>query len=131
LIVVIKYHTTLPAQQIDDALRRSGLCVVRIPDTIIEFEITHRGVEVVAENMRYVMYQERDFCRDMLEFTVDGRWECRAWQEGFDGLSHFEVIDKAGDPFRIHDATEYNTKYAAMLTPPANERRKKLILLCL
>lgn len=134
--MVVKYHTTVPAQQIDDELRRSGRCRVRLPNTIIEFEITHRGVEVVAENMRYVMHQYRDVHREWVTFsvTVDGRCECTT-HEGFDGQVHFYVLDKAGDPMTVVGVDQYGSpkreQYSIdRLTSPANEKRKKVLLLC-
>jgi hypothetical protein len=99
--MVTKAHTSIPAREIDAEMRRRGCCVVHLPNTAIRFEISVRGVEVNADGMRYVMQQQRDLNRDCITFrvTVDGRWECLAAQEGFDGMSYFEVLDKAGDPF--------------------------------
>jgi hypothetical protein len=107
---------------------------VRLPNTSLEFEITRRGVEVNAEGMRYVMYQERNIERDSIVFsvTVDGRWVCRVSQCGYDGTSTFEVLDKCGDPI-VRNDDYWEKEYAAafqtpLLTSPANEKRKVLLL---
>ena len=128
--MVAKTHTSIPAKQIDDEMRRCGRCVVRLPNTTLEFELSSRGVEVNADGMRYVMYQERNIERDCITFrvTVDGRWECLATQKGYDGMSYFEVLDKAGDPFYFYRPGEYVSVGA--LASPANEKRK-VLLLCL
>lgn len=120
--MVTKSHITVQEKYIADELRRLGRCVVRLPNTAIEFEISHRGVEVVADGTRYMMLRDRDICYDRVEFYVKihNRWECRATQESFDGLRHFEVIDKAGDPF------EHSME--CLLKAPSNDKRKKVLL---
>lgn len=134
--MAVKYHTTVPAQHIDEELRRSGRCRVRLPGTIIEFEITHHGVEVVVEGTRYVMHQERDFERDGIVFfvTIDQRWVCRASQYGYDGTSTFEVLDKAGDPFEHRNDAYWEKEYTAAFQMPLlaspDDKRKKVLLLC-
>jgi hypothetical protein len=124
--MVTKTHTSLPAKTIDDEIRRCGRCLVRLPNTHLEFELTRRGVEVNAGGTRYVMHQARDFERDGVVFsvTVDGRWVCKASQYGYDGTSTFEVLDWAGDPF--YRPGEYVS--VGTLASPANEKRKVLLL---
>lgn len=131
--MITKRHTAVPpVQYIDDELRRSGRCVVRLPNTAIEFEITYRGVEVVFDGSRYVMMCDRDIRYDRMEFYVKihNRWDCRAMQEGIGSVSHFEVIDKAGDPLEAED-TDWvrGAQYYPDHLVPTNEKRKKQVLL--
>ena len=148
--MVTKTHVRLPAKTIDDSIRSGGRCNVHLQNTPILFEVTRRGVEVIYNGNHYTMYQERNIERDCIVFrvTVDGRWECLAAQEGFDGMSYFEVIDKAGDPFKTqYKYEQYGVdvpltndagdplyrpgEYVSVgaLTSPAYEK-KKVLLLC-
>jgi hypothetical protein len=121
-----KATTTVSAEHIDEALRQRGQLTVRVNDSPMLFELTRRGVEVNAGGTRYVMCQARDIERDCITFRVkvDGRWECTATQ-GRDGVSHFEVIDKAGDPFGITGYTR-----GELMPTTTNEKRNRVLLLC-
>ncbi len=130
-------HTArVPADTLDDEMRRRGRVVVRVPGCKCEFSVEPGKVIFHdGEGTNFVMYPKRDFYRDSVLCSVDTtRYRATATQVGYHGEAEFTVTDLWGStpvPQRdSHDDAYWEEKYAEAFNTPINEERKKVLLLC-